>query len=103
MDIRPPINTKRPLGTMTDLRALFLLELEKPDLTQDQRIALLVKLADLEELKVNGWKRVSKMARAKKHGHKRGRPRKHAKPVEPIPVAESEDEAQRKFLETFSK
>ena len=97
--------SNRPLGHLVDTRILLMRELEKPDLPQEQRTQLLLKLADLQMLAQKKTRKRT-IARAKNaSGRKAGRPKRlhdsHGQPlyqgVKPLDASEPEDSKQ-KFL-----
>lgn len=63
-----------PQAALTDTRRRILAELEKPDIPQDQRTALLLKLSDLQLMSAKKWARRRKnMQKRPSTGRKRGR------------------------------
>jgi len=68
-------NKTRAFKRLQDARDLIISELAKPDIPQDQRTVLLLKLADLQLEVSKKWKRMNKGI-GKGGRHKGGRPKK---------------------------
>lgn len=105
----------RPLGYLTDLRAVLYAELMRPDLTPDHRVQL---LSLLTELTLESKKKVRKRYQSAKKsangtGKRRGRPPKmlkiiaqckaeeYAKRHPEATPKEQEEAALKKFLQTI--
>ena len=103
--MRDPKSTRR-FHALQDTRELIMEELKKPDLPQDQRTTLLLKLADLQVEVSKKWQRARKNRTERKH--KGGRPRKlhdsHGQPLyQGVPPKETENEdPKKKFLSGLS-
>jgi hypothetical protein len=96
----------RPLGHLTDTRILLMKELERTDLTADQRIQLLCKLADLQLLaKKKGRQRreQAKKNAGKKRSHRKMHDSSGAPLYQDSPsiVHEDSEDAKSKYLSTL--
>ena len=101
--MRNPKSTRR-FQALQDARERFLAELDKPDIPQDQRTTLLLKLADLQLEVSKKWKRMNKGI-GKGGRHKGGRPKRmHDSEGNPLynnsPKLKTDDTpSKKKFLE----
>jgi hypothetical protein len=111
LDLTKLKGNARPFGYLTDLRTVLYAELMRPNLTQDQRVAL---FGMLTELTLESKKKVRKRYQAAKKsatGKRRGRPPKMLKIIaqckaeeyakrHPEPTTkEAEDANLKKFLQ----